>query len=248
LCGVVDVGHIDLNAARNGPLPSNEDLLRRRRHRHHDPGASEVVNKLTQSLQPEVVAKLDDLERHGMLPARLQFVRLMARIFGSEILHSTALPWIPLGEPPGNVIHRSTRVALDRIRKSERVICGVGLTIADAYAVSHKRKAFDMTCPITVVAIGFEEFQVEYSVKNELEREQNGSPALIGPLAEVLSRAEIDRKELVLLDAILVVISRAWHLEIEELLSGALWHLDLDRNSLWTPLSRPGALGSAHLS
>ncbi len=111
LYGVLEVGDMELSAARSGPVHAS--LGNRSSHdfvfdeMKYDHETDSPVVTLRECMKTEIVGKIDDMERYGMLPSRLMFLRLMATLYGIEVLLETSLPWVSTVEPPGNTVHRS---------------------------------------------------------------------------------------------------------------------------------------------
>lgn len=102
ITGLYEMGAVELTASRETILDPAEPPLDRfwRRSDH-------LVKKIRADLLPAVIARVDDMNSYGMLPGRLEFLRGLSGIFGEELLDKTTLNWIPVTEPPGNLIHRS---------------------------------------------------------------------------------------------------------------------------------------------
>jgi hypothetical protein len=187
-------------------------------------------------MKTEIVCKLDDMERYGMLPSRLAFLRLMASLYGIEVLRETNLPWVSTIEHPGNTAHRSHGEVVTRLSHEHHVMCGTGMTAKVAYSILNKMSVTE-GCQIPVIAIPVDEFEVGYQRKTDLEREyKNGR--LTGRLAAVCHTAQVETTRLVLLSAVLRVVAEAWGAE-PQVFEEQDWTLDFNKNFLLAVLERP---------
>ncbi|MGB7665958.1 MAG: ATP-binding protein, partial [Candidatus Acidiferrales bacterium] len=205
ICGMVEVGPADLVVSREAmaatpPNPPRHTIRRT---------TEQFIGAQIAKLRPAVVSELNRLASYGMVPGRINFIRGVATIFGLEALHSTSLAWIPLVEPPGNLIHRSRQDFIERMAKYQRLLLATGVSMASSYSLATRSVAAPDLLTLPVLAIGKEEVTVEYSKKNELERAGTASP-LKGSLDDL--RAQTDDREwhLVLCKFILECLAEAW--------------------------------------
>jgi len=100
LSGLVELGEIELTASRESPLNPGEDASDYHGAYPRRNGDNDLLSMLRSKIRPEVVAGLNGLEQHGMIPARLGFVRGIASLYGSDTVRDSTLRWIPTIEPP----------------------------------------------------------------------------------------------------------------------------------------------------
>ncbi len=236
LTGMIELGRVDLTASRDSLESSHIAGPGSRRRSTQD---DEVSQKLISLMRPELVAKLNDLERYGMIPSRLGFVRGLAKRYGTEVLRETSLRWIPVLEPPGNVIHRSRAELIEMLGARDKIIVGTGMGLGSAYTVATASMKSPELGQTLAVPLRTEEVRVDYSERQQLKREA-GAAALVGSLNKVLGQLPEGTSDLRLLPLIVETIAEAWGRPVEDLY-GQAWTLDLESSIFWCPLSRAEA-------
>lgn len=241
VCGMVEVGPADLVVSREAIATTLPGKPRHTVSRAIEQFAYEQTLKL----RPSVVRELNGLASHGMIPGRINFIRGIATIFGLEVLHSTSLAWIPLVEPPGNLIHRSRREFIERIRKYERLLLATGVTMTSIYSLATRCVVAADLPSLPVLAITKEEVNIRYSKKNDLEAAGKALP-LEGPLNELRAQTPEDEWKLVLCEFVLQCLAEAWSMPIADLKSQT-WFLDYKDDVLWSDLKKAAPLQKAVL-
>ena len=239
LIGLIDVGELDLTASRNAtqhdprmPLRyGDEYLLVGRASR----GDGIVLEQLRTSITPEIVAKVNDLERFGMIPARLSFVRELGRAFGNDVLLRTTLPWITVVEPPGNIVQRSRQSVAEKVGGQDQIVCGVGLSAGGLYAIASKVIGADIAGKVLLFPVMKDEVDIGYTNKSKL-LEANSSGKITRALNEIVSMQGVTAK-LVFLRALLDVVAAAWDVRAG-MLEQSEWTLQIEKEALWAVLDR----------
>jgi hypothetical protein len=172
-----------------------------------------------------------------MLPGRIDFLRGLSGIFGEELLDKTTLNWIPVTEPPGNLIHRSKQQFLAQLEQHSSVLLVVGVSPGGGYSVAAPHIPASELSRMIVVAIRREEVDVGYSVREALEREGRGE-TLQGSLDQLISAVPKAEWKLILVSFLLNCISIGWKTSVEKLRSQN-WALRYKDNVLWAPLRKP---------
>ncbi|MEP7365280.1 MAG: ATP-binding protein [Acidobacteriota bacterium] len=231
LTGLVEVGELPLTAARSAmyaDLPYGRIRM----------APAEWESRLIYDIQADVIAKLNDLERYGMISARLGFLRGLALVYGREVLLETTLPWIPVIEPPGNLIHQSKTDLTERLRTEERLMIASGVGPSSAYAAAAPWIAESELGKIPIVAIRFEEISVPYTVQNELKVKKRGS-TISGTLTDLTSPHNKFEIKLTLIPIVIAIVAEAWGVSIDSL-ERQTWRLEHESSILWTDLTRKG--------
>lgn len=230
LSGIVDVGAADLTVSRESIAgPEARHAAMRANERFGD--------KLISDVRPTVIEKANELQSYGMLPGRINFLRGLTQFYGHELLDRTELPWIPVTEPPGNIIHRSKAQVVDALKGQRHVLIAIGISAGGAYSAASPHVPQAELRRTLVIAIPKEEVSVDYSVKGKLEHNGTGNP-LTGPLDSVLEQAGHDEAQLILTEFLVKCVAEAWATSSEELRAQD-WRLDYKENVLWADLSRP---------
>lgn len=230
ITAIVDLGEMDLTVSR-------EALAESRGARGPRPRVDgELANRLTLNLRPAVVSQLNDLGRYGMLPGRTNFLRAMALIFGDSLLDETTLAWIPVTEPPGNLVHRSREYFIDFMKGQDRILIAIGETPAGAYAIASPHVS--ALQKMIVVAIRKEEVQADYSLRDKLDRE-GLTGRLKGTLDYILTVVSGSRSDIVLTRFLLKCVAEAWGAS-DQMLAGQNWQFEYKADTLWAELSRIG--------
>jgi hypothetical protein len=89
LTGMVEVGDVELNAARSSVLLWDPELFK-----------LEVMPLL----KPQILSAVARLADEGRVPHRFEFLRQLATTYGTWVLTESTLPWITVLEAPGNAI------------------------------------------------------------------------------------------------------------------------------------------------
>jgi hypothetical protein len=122
--GLVEVGDIELNAARSAPLGFDSERFR--------------TNLLAQ-LRPRILESTDRLALDGMIPSRFAFLRMLADVYGVDLLLETSAPWIPLVESPGNMILLSSAQLQSRLQNSQELLLTYDASPWDADRIARHR-------------------------------------------------------------------------------------------------------------
>jgi hypothetical protein len=231
LTGIMDIGRVELTASRES-LNDEQIYARPRRARFATKKGNDL---LAAALVPEVLAKMNDLERFGMVPARLTFLRHLASVYGKDILSQTSLRWIPVLEPPGNLIHRSYRELVDTLSKEARVVVGVGISPASTYSLAAGRVPSSELGRTMVLCFRHEEIDISYSAKERLKLEHGAY--IEGTFDDVLKNLTGSSMKLELLPLLVDLISEAWRTSTDEL-RRQRWTLDIDGEIFRSALER----------
>ena len=114
--GVPEIGDVELTASREDLIPSQQRM-------HRDDSLSDLTSTFLEYAKPKVVVSVANLgERHGMLPGRMGFLRFLASIYGYSILLDTQLKWVPVTQPPGDLVHYRKQAIVDRMQTENRVL------------------------------------------------------------------------------------------------------------------------------
>lgn len=223
--GIVEVGEAQLTADRS--------LLRK-----YSALDSASFTDLWQGLIPEVRKAVDELEHHGALPARHSHLRTLAKRYGIDLLANSSLPWIPVLEQPGNVVHRS-RTELARLLESHSsiIICS-GLSAEKAYNIAIRKLSPSDFKSTMAILFSTNEFKVDYNVEKRLEVEQ-GTSRIRGTLPSLMDRTGCKEDELILLNTAIEIVAGAWTKPSKDL-KEQNWEMDADylRGYLWSQLQR----------
>jgi hypothetical protein len=241
--GVVEIGEVELTTARGAIIPSEYESQASWDNVGKAMNAG-VVRRIRLRLLPEIVSKLNDLERYGMLPARLNFLRGLSAIYGNSLLRETTLRWIPVLEPPGNLVHRSRREFQEQLRQQSHLLLTVGAGPAAAYLTT-PHIALSQLAQILVVAIWLKEFDVGYDRRQQLKFEESGT-VLRGALDELIDRTRASRSSLVLTQALIAEVEEAWSIP-NGTVEKQRWGLDFEKDILWVDLARDEMRGKRKL-
>jgi hypothetical protein len=230
ITGIVELGEMELTVSREAMAESRKKRLGMR-----DQADTDLANRVTSNLRPAAVAQLNDLARHGMLPGRLGFLRAMATIFGDDLLKETDLAWIPVTEPPGNLVHRTRAYFIDSMKRQDRILVAIGVTPAGAYttAAPHVSALHQMI----VVAIRIEELKTGYDLERKLDHE--GLTGRLKGTLDYIRTVVSGSSDLVMTRFLLRCIAEAWGAS-DQMLAGQNWQFDYKSNVLWAELSRIG--------
>lgn len=181
---------------------------------------------------------VNELHRFGMLPGKIGFLRTLSSVYGPELLKRTALRWIPVTEPPGNLFHRSRHEFIELLKAKKEVLLASGVPFGEAYELASGHIKQQELASLIVVSATPKEIDVDYSAANRLAREMD-SDFLLGSLSEVLSRAACSDSRLLLTRFFLQCAAEAWGVPAEELAKNSTWHLRYRADVLWTVLRAP---------
>ncbi len=233
--GVCDVGDIELTASRAGRIDAGEELWeyggRYRIRRGAQSDSWGMQDRAAKGLRAGVARALDGLPHHGMVLSRMKMIANVAERYGTDLLEVTKLPWIPVAEPPGNVLLKTpvdfaTSVATER----ELVVATNG-----SHATAYKQAALVhrniQVSNLRAVAFEHDPFHVDYSKRSELEKEHE-TLKFEGSLDHLLELAGSSVDELPLLWTMLGLLSRAWSVDKSNLATGT-WHLNAETGLLW---------------
>jgi hypothetical protein len=231
ITGITELGPVDLTVSRDFVVGTDQ-FARGARHAQH----GKLTAKLIDDLRPAVAAKTDELQAHGMLPGRIAFLRGLAEIFGDELLDRIQLTWIPVTEPPGNVIHRSKTDLVARLKTEPRILLTIGLNPGAAYKVALPHISEQELGKMPVIAINKDEIYVDYNIRERLERELTAN-VISGPLHRIMSKASQAESKLVLTKFLLKCIAEAWSTSLETLCEQT-WHMEFKDGVLWADLRK----------
>lgn len=232
LVGIMEAGELELTAAR-APLSASYGRLHAMRY----PAlySSTLAERVMTVMRPAVVTRLNDLERWGMIPARLGLFRFLALTYGEPVLHETALRWIPVIEPPGNLIHRSKPEVVELLRSQKRVLFTFGASPGSAYQSSVPHVPVHALQSMLLIASRLKEVDIEYSVRQEFERQGMSNP-IRGTLEHVMELGH-QKSPLVLVNVLIGILSEAWDLKAESIRNSE-WCLDYKGDVLWADVQR----------
>ncbi len=237
MSGISEVGELDLPVSRNEPLEPRWPYARPRKMDPDDPivaQADALRNRLVAGIYPDVIAKLNELERYGMLPARMEFLRGIARIYGNTVLIESGLRWIPVVQPPGNLVHHSAAELAEQLRQHRRVGVFSGIGPGGAYAVAARYLRATELGHMLVIAFRLEEVQADYSDKDRLKIAGKSNP-LDGPLEKVLGEFKEGPVELTFLSSTIEILAGAWSIP-KKSITDQQWRFDFESNILWADL------------
>ncbi|WP_321477895.1 ATP-binding protein [uncultured Paludibaculum sp.] len=229
--GIMEIGRVELTASRE----SVDIGAAKRGYRRQMAGEDEHGRALTEALRSEVLGKLNDLDRFGMIPARLRFLRYLGSVYGMALLRETSARWIPVLEPPGNIIHRSFAELVATLAQQTRLIVGTGLSHASAYSIAVGRIPMIELGQTLAVAFRHEEIDIGYSDKERLKLEHAGS--IVDTFDGVIDKLPASSVKLELLPFLLELIAEAWELP-QEKIRAQEWILDVENEIFWSLLSR----------
>lgn len=230
ITAIVELGEMELTVSREALAESRKPWGLRHR------SDVELTNRITSNLRPSVVARLNDVGRHGMLPGRLGFLRAMATIFGDELLEETSLAWIPVTEPPGDLVHRARADFIDLVKKQDRILFAVGVTPAAVYTIAapHVPALHQMI----VVTIRIEELKAGFELERKLDHE-GLTGRLKGTLDYIRTVVSGSESNIILTRFLLKSIAEAWGAS-DQMLAGQNWQFEYKSDILWAELSRIG--------
>jgi hypothetical protein len=238
LAGLIDLGVVELTTSRRS-------MVDERKHGASDPrveSTSGILKRAMSDILPAVVGGLDGLDAFGMMPGRIRFVRAIASAYGQSVLDSTTLRWIPVTEPPGNLVHRSKQELKNELKKQNQIVLCSGLSVGGAYGAAHAHiPAVDLGNAI-VIATSIEEIQVDFDTRRKLEVVE-GRTSFSGPIDDLLKLAEVEgetsssESELVLMDFFIKCVAEAWGRSADSIRRQE-WHIDCANNVLWGYLKR----------
>lgn len=212
VAGLIEMGPADLTVSRESFTSES------RRRSDHGSRLPLVQERILKSLRPAVISAVNGLSDFGMIPGRLEFIRGLASIFGSEVLLGTDLKWIPVTLPPGNLIHFSRSDFDQLLAQRDRLLLGCGVSSAGVYSVASAHIPTPDLAAIPLVAFRKEELETDYTHRNVLDRE--GREGLIrGPLTEILRITKQTGDDLILIRFLLSQVSKVWGLTAESLFS-----------------------------
>ena len=225
LLGIIDVGETTMSTARDSVL--------------EEATTDRSITALYESLLPKVSKAVNELEAHGLIPARHSFLRFIAQTYGYQALSDSSLRWIPVLEPPGNLVHRSSSELRARISSESAIVVCSGAAPGAAYSLATSRVKSPELGRTLVVPFAFNEFKVSWDMEKRIEIEQ-GSTKIHGSLGKVLETAHIDEDKIVLLRLVLDTIAEGWQIKVD-LLQEQHWELETDslRGWLLAHLRRP---------
>jgi hypothetical protein len=244
ITGLIEIGAVELTASR-------ESIARAggARGRMAPTTEGKIADRIISALKPAVVARLDELHTHGMLPSRIAFLRGMASIFGSELLGTTKLKWISVTLPSGNLIHHSKPELLHLLQNENRILLATGISAGGAYAVASSYIPPGELARMPVVSIGTEEFDVKYSVGQQFEHEglagvlKGTLNHIISVVSEQSAKSDLETSEvelnsnLVLTNFLLECVAGAWGMAPRDLRNQS-WYLHYKENVLYADLRR----------
>lgn len=224
--GMVDLGLVPLDASRSQILDSG--------NRDRDDFADEnVVRDFRRMIRPAVLQALNELERFGMLPARLALVRKIAGSYGGDILSESTMPWIPVLEPPGNTVYKSAQVFMSNVARADCVVVAVDMGPGRLY-----KKLCESEVPwskATVVMIPLEKCEVDHDRKKEV-KETFGET--VAESLDTIQKIADARDNKIFMPQVLGLIARAWKVSADDLQSQK-WNLEVDSGDMWGVLVRP---------
>jgi len=228
----ISLGPVDLTVSRDFVMIPDRPPLREDR----PASDNKLIARVIHDIRHAVAAKADELQTYGMLPGRIAFLRGLASIFGDELLDHLQLTWIPVTEPPGNVIHRSKADFVTQLKKTQRILLAVGVNPGAAYKVALPHISQQELGKMPVVAISREEIHVDYTEGEWLQRELS-TTVITGSLHAAMSKASQDESKLVLTKFLLKCIAESWGI-LPETLCEQDWRLEFKDNVLWAELQR----------
>ena len=229
--GLVETGEVEILPDRNTTIDKEDTAM---------PSA---MNQLMQGLEPCIRKAVDDLEQFGSIPARHAFLSNLVKQYGSDILSSSTLRWIPMLEQPGNLIHKSRSEVMARLQSEYAVVLCSGISPGKAYGLAEQRLDASERVNGVEILLQNNEFSPNYDVEQRLEV-QEGSTRLRGAFNQVIAKAECKKEGFRLLGILLDLIAEAWSIP-RDTLEMQTWELDADytKGYLWVNLKRPQHYG-----
>jgi Histidine kinase-, DNA gyrase B-, and HSP90-like ATPase len=219
LSGLVEVGPVELNAARSETLGWDQERFRR-----------ETLERLL----PAIVEEVNALETGGNVPSQFQFLESIGSAYGYKALTESTLPWLSLIEPPGSGMLLRPSEFKERLRTENRILVTLEVGPWSAWARAHARYP-DAPSATPVVPVSCEHPNLDTSYDRLSEVVQ-------GPLWEHFRGREARRTEWsgkpILLQAALRLIAEAWSTSPEALASQTLWSRNRRDGGLCGSLTR----------
>lgn len=231
ISGLVEVGEVELTASRGALADRGADL-----GEHRATVDRQTSKEVIARLRPAVLAKLGDLGEYGMIPGRIGFLRGVALLYGDDILRETTLRWIPVLDPPGNVIHHSSSELVDRLKRESRVVVACGVGVDRVYSMVAREIPARELGRILVIAMRPTEVKITYSAKERVKHEAGGG-LLRESLEEISEREGGEVEERGLIQFQLSLVGEAWGLSLDDLRQRP-WTLDIDDDIAWIDLRR----------
>jgi Histidine kinase-, DNA gyrase B-, and HSP90-like ATPase len=212
VAGLAECGEMLLTVAREG-TPSESS-------------AKDLKHRLLKALQPDVIGKLNELERFGLISARIGFLRDLALLYGREVLMKTTVRWIPVIEPPGNLIHRSRIELLESLKGEQRIVLASGVAPGSAYSNAATFIPADELGRMLIVALSEKEVDFDYDHGQKLKLAGEPNP-LFGPLDSILRKIwpnNPNLNRLTLTSHLIDLVAEAWG-TTNEVLCNEGWYL-----------------------
>lgn len=203
--GIVDIDDVNLTAARSSALDLN---------------ISEIGEHLSKELRPAVVKALDGVVAEGNIPARYEFLMNVARAFGYTVLLETALPWIPIIEPPGMVDLVASSKFRSLVDETSEVLITFGMGPWTAAEERMSRFAFAAQNALLVPVPGGRPYGGDF-------KEREGNREMQGPLFD-LTKTPDQLERMNGLRAILSLVAERWGTDISDLVN-TTWTLSQGR-------------------
>ena len=201
ITGLVEVGDVELNAARTEPLSWDTPTLRK---------------NLIDLLRPEIRHSLDRMALHGSIPGRYRFLAKVGLLYGEDLLRTTTLPWISIVDPMGQTSLTSAAGFLELLGGRHEVILvynNVHPWSVATFAYERFPEATRNTIYVPIEgAPDTTIVPVDYSGREQMAW---------GGLPDLLSGPDA-LKQTPLLFATLKLLAQAWHMPLTSLL-GANW-------------------------
>ena len=232
ITGIAEVGTVEMTVSRESLAASPDSPI------GSWPKINEqLTEKFIADLRPAVIARIDDLNKHGMLPGRIDFLRGLAMLFGETLLNDTKLNWIPVTKPPGDLIHQSRRELVDLVRQNKEVLLASGVGAAGAYSMAVPYIPLAKLSEMILVAIRKEEVDINYDLRNRLEREGRRE-VFEGSLIELRSLDLAIKWDLVIISFLINCVAESWNVPAD-VLRGQKWYLNYKAEVLLGLLTKP---------
>lgn len=230
--GIVDIGRVDLSPSRdrlrNDPQLSSSV--------EGDAGQSAVAkldSDVKSMLAPAVIRGLNAVGQLGKVPLRWDLLIKLADVYGSSILTQSEMPWIPVLDYPGNIIHRSSQEFGSIVASRQKVAIAIDLGWVAIYDIADKLSVNLERVPVCLLPRIM--FQLGHSTAELLQKESGDT--LSGSLADVLERCEMEFTNPAFRE-VLKVVAAGFGCEVVAL-ERQMWHVDLDKKGLWCMLTKP---------
>jgi hypothetical protein len=197
--GLIDVGNIELTAARSQTIKMDVDNLR---------------NDLSRKLFPEIVKALNELINEGQIPTRFDFLNDIGNIYSEDLLCKTSLPWVTIMEPPGNAVLLSASDFKNLLAKTQELIIGFAVNPWEMGSMLYSRFP-EASRNVLLIP-------VKNNHRYSFGTYRDSDDLVVGPLQDHFEVSDLPQSMYSLLSEALLritlrLISEAWNIDPEKL-------------------------------